>query len=87
MIEFTGPKTLIYTSDISYAIVVTKFLRIFLSKAATNLKISDQKEQSECGAARLHDNWYPRTGQQNTSKPISEAKKHSIEEDLDSVTD
>jgi len=27
------------------------------------------------------------TGRQNTSKPISEAKKHSIEEGLDSVTD
>ena len=27
------------------------------------------------------------TGRQNTSKPISEAKKNSIEEGLDSVTD
>jgi len=29
----------------------------------------------------------PSRGRQNTNKPISEAKKHSIEEGLDSVTD
>ena len=47
--------------------------------------MTDSREPPSTG--QLPGNWVPQQERQNTSKPISEAKKHSIEEGLDSVTD